>query len=263
MARFCSLFSSSSGNCTYIASGGAGILIDAGVSAKRIKTALLDRDIDPASLRAIFVTHEHSDHIKGIRVLASAHGIPVYATEGTIDGMNEAGVLNGKFPVDIITKSGIEIGDMLIKPFRTPHDCNESCGYTIEFSDERRAAVATDIGHMTNEIMNALSGCELVMLESNHDVNMLENGFYPYYLKRRILSDVGHLSNESCASAAAQLIEHGTTKLFLAHLSTENNIPDLAYQTSLSEISLTGAVLDRDYILTVNEKESSRGVVKF
>lgn len=263
MARFCSLFSSSSGNSTFIGSSKTGILIDAGVSAKRMKNALLDRNIDPSTISAIFVTHEHSDHIKGIRIIASNYNIPVYATEGTLQGLEESEILNGKFPFYVMPQEGIEIGDLFVKPFKTPHDSNESCGFTIELPDERRAAVATDIGHITNEIMNALIGCDLVMLESNHDVGMLENGPYPYYLKRRILSDIGHLSNEVCGDVAAQLVERGTTRLFLGHLSTENNIPELAYQTSYAAIYETGAVLNRDYMLAVNPKENLEDVVRF
>ena len=264
MSRFCSLFSSSSGNSTFVGTSKAGILIDAGVSAKRLKAALTERDIDPNSIQGILVTHEHSDHINGIRVFASNHNIPVYATKGTLQGLEEAEILNGRFPVfEIEAGKEFEIGDMLIRSFRTPHDVNESCGFRIELPDERTAAIATDIGHMTNEIMNSLLGCDLVMLESNHDIGMLENGPYPYYLKRRILSDYGHLSNLACADVASQLIERGTTRLFLAHLSTENNIPDLAYQTSYSAIYETGAVLDRDYILKVNPKENFDDVVRF
>lgn len=264
MAKFCSLFSSSSGNCTFVASGKTRILIDAGVSAKRIKEALLSRDIDPKTLSAIFVTHEHSDHTKGIRVLASGFGIPVYATDGTMDGMANDGILTGKFPVNIIERDGqAEVGDLLIRSFSTPHDSNESCGFTVTFPDERKAAIATDIGHMTNEIMSNLIGCDLVMLESNHDIGMLENGPYPYYLKKRILSDFGHLSNEACASAAAELVEKGTTRLFLGHLSEQNNYPPLAYQTSIAAISDMGARENIDYILKVNPKENLEDMVRF
>lgn len=264
LAKFCSLFSSSSGNCTFIASNKTRILIDAGVSAKRIKEALTDRDIDPKSLDAIFVTHEHSDHTKGIRVLASGFGIPVFATDGTMESMADDGIINGKFPVHIIERNGkTEIGDLLVESFETPHDSNESCGYTVTFPDERKAAVATDIGHITNEIMARLIGCDLVMLESNHDIGMLQNGPYPYYLKERILSDVGHLSNEACSSAAAELVEKGTTRLFLGHLSEQNNYPPLAYQTSLAAICETGAKENIDYILKVNSKENLEDIVRF
>lgn len=263
MARFCSLFSSSSGNATFVGSSKTGILIDAGVSAKRIKEALLSREIDPSSLSAIFITHEHSDHISGVRVLASNFKIPVFATAGTIEGMNDAGILNGKFPVCQISENGDEIGDIIVRSFKTPHDSNESCGYTIDFPDGRKAAVATDIGTVTNEVLNGIIGCDLVMLESNHDVGMLQNGPYPYYLKRRILSDRGHLSNESCASVARDLVERGTTRLFLGHLSGENNIPELAFQTSFCTISETGAKIGSDYILKVNAKENAEGITRF
>ncbi len=264
MARFCSLFSSSSGNATFVGTASHGVLIDAGVSAKRIRTALADRDIDPKSIRAIFVTHEHSDHIKGIRVLASGLGVPVYATEGTLRGMADADVLSEKFPVYVLPRGeDVVIDDMLVHAFTTPHDSNESCGFIVTLPDERKAAIATDIGHMTNEIMQNLLGCDLVMLESNHDVGMLENGPYPYFLKRRILSDTGHLSNLACADVATQLIDHGTTRLFLGHLSTENNLPALAFQTSYAAIQETGAVLDRDYILKVNPKENNEDLVRF
>lgn len=263
LARFCSLFSSSSGNATFIGSSKTGILIDAGVSAKRIKDALLSREIDPRSISAIFVTHEHSDHIKGIRVLASNFNIPVYATAGTLRGLEEAGVLNGKFPVCELSENGDEIGDLHIKSFKTPHDSLESCGFRIEFPDGRKAAVATDIGCVTNEVLNGILGCDLVMLESNHDVGMLQNGPYPYYLKRRILSDRGHLSNENCAAVARDLVERGTARLFLGHLSTENNIPQLAFQTSLCAIDELGAKNGRDYILTVNPKENTEDIVRF
>ena len=264
MARFCSLFSSSSGNATYIGTANDGILIDAGVSAKRLKTALLDRDIDPATIRAIFVTHEHSDHIKGIRVFAGAHRIPVYATRGTLLGMEEAGALSEKFPAhELPAGSDVEIGGMQIHAFATPHDSLESCGFTVTMEDERKLAVCTDIGHMTNEIMHNLIGCDLVLLESNHDVGMLENGSYPYFLKRRILSDTGHLSNAACADVAAQLVERGTTRLFLGHLSAENNLPELAFQTSYCALCESGAVAERDYILKVNPRENNEDVVRF
>lgn len=257
MARFCSLFSSSSGNSTFIGSAKTGVLIDAGVSAKRMKEALLAKDIDPSQLGGIFVTHEHSDHIKGIRILCSTYKIPLYATEGTLSFLEENGVLNGKFPFEVIDQKGVEVGDIIVRPFTTSHDSRESCGYTIELPYNQKAAIATDLGKITEEVEQAITGCELVMLESNHDISMLQAGPYPYHLKRRILSDKGHLSNEACAEMAKKLIKSGTSRLFLGHLSGENNFPDLAFQTTLSALREIGAENGRDYILRVNDRENT------
>ena len=263
MARFCSLYSSSSGNSTFIGSAKTGILIDAGVSTKKLREALTSREIDPASLAGIFITHEHSDHIKGMRILASTFRIPVYASEGTITALEQTGQLTTKFPYEVITSEGIELGDIFIKPFSIPHDAAEGYGYRITFPDGQCAAVATDTGHISDEIMNNFKGCQLVMLESNHDVAMLQNGPYPYHLKRRILSPEGHLSNADCAKTAVELLKKGTTRFFLGHLSGENNFPDLAYQESYAALTQTGAVLSRDYLLEVNKKENDCGIIRF
>ncbi|MBR5438425.1 MAG: MBL fold metallo-hydrolase, partial [Clostridia bacterium] len=261
MAKFCSLFSSSSGNATFLGNGDRGILIDAGVSAKKIKEALLSREIDPHKLDGIFVTHEHTDHIKGIRIIASNYNIPVYATEGTLAALEENGTLNGKFPFEVMPAEGVTAGDLLVTAFATPHDSRESCGYKIIFPHGQRAVVATDIGRITPEVENALLGTELVMLESNHDIAMLQSGDYPYYLKRRILSDVGHLSNAACAEEAVKLIKKGTSRLFLGHLSAENNFPGLAYQTTYSALESEGIKEGTDYILKVNAVENTDGIV--
>lgn len=263
MARFCSLFSSSSGNSTFISSASTSILVDAGVSAKRMVKALTDREIDPKTIGGIFITHEHIDHVNAVRILATNNGIPVYATEGTLEALNESGVLNGKFPVNVMPEEGIEVGDLFIKSFKTPHDSRESCGYTITLPDGQKAAIATDIGHMTEEIMQNLKGSALVMLESNHDEGMLRNGPYPYYLKRRILSDVGHLSNNACAEAVTELLKSGTVRFFLGHLSRDNNFPALAYETSASALKTIGAVEGRDFFLEVNKIENDCDVVRF
>lgn len=263
MARFCSLFSSSSGNSTFIGSGKTGILIDAGVSTKKLKEALISRDIDPASLGGIFITHEHSDHIKGMRILASTYNIPVYASEGTVTALEQTGQLTSKFPYEVIGSEGVQIGDIFVKPFSIPHDSAEGYGYQLCFSDGQKAAVATDTGYISDEIMQNFLGCQLVMLESNHDVNMLQNGPYPYHLKRRILSPHGHLSNADCAKTVVELLKKGTTRFFLGHLSTENNFPALAYQESYAALTEAGAVLSRDYLLEVNKKENDCGIIRF
>ncbi len=251
MARFCSLFSSSSGNCTYIGSSQGGILIDIGVSAKKTADALKAIGVDPGSISAIFVTHEHSDHINGVRVFAERHGVKVYSSEGTLNGMEQAGVITPKVRADVIPTGGIEAGGMFIRPFRTPHDSLESTGYTVVTPDGKRLAVATDIGKMTDTVMDAVYGCDLVLLESNHDVGMLKNGPYPFFLKERILSNHGHLSNESCAETAVKLMESGTTRFVLGHLSKENNIPALAYETTRAAMRMAGATENVDYLLSV------------
>ena len=250
MARFCSLFSSSRGNCTYIGSPDAGILIDCGVSAKRIDTTLSSLDVDVHSIRAIFITHEHTDHIAGLRVFASKHHIPVYATAGTIRALEDLDVC-GTFDVRAIEAHGVGEGGMFIRPFTLSHDAVQPVGYTVETADGRRVSVATDTGIVTNEILSAVSGSDLVLLESNHDIGMLQTGPYPYTVKRRILSDKGHLCNDVCAETAVRLLESGTTRFCLAHLSRDNNMPRLAYQTTYSEMQLAGAAEGSDYLLRV------------
>lgn len=251
MARFCSLFSSSSGNCTYIGSADGGVLIDTGVSAKQINLKLDCIGVSPADINAIFITHEHSDHVRGLRVFATKHNIPVYATQGTIDALKSSGVVTEGMEINPIDSSGISCGGQLIVPFKTSHDSAESCGYVVTASDERKIAVATDTGIVTDEMLNIVRGCDLVLAESNHDVGMLRNGNYPYMLKRRILSEKGHLSNIDCSKFVTELVKSGTTRIVLGHLSKENNIPELAYQTTKSALDCEGAVLYKDYILKV------------
>lgn len=251
MTEFCSLYSSSSGNCTYIGNSESGILVDIGVSAKRTEVALHDIGVEPSKIRGIFVTHEHTDHINGIKVFAGRYGINVYASRGTLEGMNELDVFNGKFEPYIMPENGFELGGMFIRPFKTPHDSRESYGYSVLMPDGKRIAVATDMGKMTDGIMNSIHGSNLVLLESNHDVRMLQTGPYPYFLKKRILSDYGHLSNEICADTAVKLLESGTTHFILGHLSKENNVPSLAYETTHSAMTMAGASEGTDYKLSV------------
>lgn len=251
MARFCSLYSSSSGNCTYIGSSHGGILIDIGVSAKRTAEALAEIGVDPSEIGGIFVTHEHWDHVNGVRVFAQRHGIKIFASEGTLSGMEELGILTEKVSADVIPYSGIEICGMHIKPFRTPHDTKESTGFSVVTPDSKRISIATDIGCITDTVMDSVYGSDLVLLESNHDIRMLRMGSYPYSLKQRILSDRGHLSNEKCAETAVKLAESGTTRFVLGHLSKENNIPSLAFETTRAAMTMAGMEENLDYILTV------------
>ena len=251
MAKFCSLFSSSKGNCTYIGDGSTGILIDCGASAKRVRQTLSDLGVEPCSIAAVFVTHEHIDHVSGLRVFASRMGTPVYATVGTLSALERDGVLNGKFPVIPVDLHGTEVGGMFVRPFPVSHDASQPVGYNVTTPDGKCISVATDTGVVTEAILSGVTGSDLVLLESNHDIGMLQNGSYPYSVKRRILSDRGHLCNDACAETAVSLLDSGTTRFWLGHLSAENNMPRLAYQTTLSEMQMIGAREGADFTLSV------------
>ncbi len=248
MARFCPLFSGSNGNCLYVGTSTAGILIDAGVSARRIEQALIAREIDPKTIRAIFVTHEHSDHITGLRVLQKRLHIPIYASVGTCEGIREAAAYDSDC-LDITDT--IELDEFSVTPFKTSHDSRESTGFRINLRDGRSVGIATDLGVVTPAVREQLRGCDLIHIESNHDIRMLENGPYPYVLKRRILSTTGHLSNEACACELPEFIRQGTTRVFLGHLSRENNLPTLAEATAESTLQTCGMTRNIDYVLQV------------
>lgn len=250
MARICPLFSSSSGNATYIGDQTGGILIDVGQNAKQICLALHDIGVEESTIEAVFITHEHSDHISGARVFCSKFNIPLYASQGTLLALEEKGILTDKF-LSLVQTDTICVHNMGVTPFHTSHDSSESCGYLIETADERKIAICTDTGYITDETKQAIKGADFVLLESNHEVTMLENGSYPYPLIKRILSDVGHLSNNACGEFAKELVQGGTTRLVLAHLSRENNHPDLAYSATVCALAEMGAQLEQDYTLAV------------
>ncbi len=257
MARFISLFSSSSGNSTYIGNSKHGILIDIGKSAKQIENKLFSFGIDPNTIDAIFITHSHSDHIQGVKVFASRYGTKVYASQGTLDELEQQGCINDKFDAFVVPYEGVDLGDMFIKSFRISHDTKEPCGYSASFSDGRRISVVTDTGVVTDEILRAIRGSDLVLLESNYDEGMLRNGPYTYQHKMRILSESGHLSNNDCAELCKTLVNSGTTRFVLGHISTNNNFPELAFETAKAVFNEIGAVEGVDYILSVAKKDGS------
>lgn len=259
MARICPLFSSSSGNSILIGSADRYILIDAGVSAKRLTAALADRDIPVSRIEAIFVTHEHDDHISGISLFAGKNSIPVFATEGTLTGMERKGALKG---VDgRVFSDGMECAGMVVSSFATSHDTAQSCGYVVDTADGRRVAVATDTGYIPFSVQQALKTCDAMVIESNHDEKMLRNGPYPPFLKQRILSPCGHLSNDACAAALPDLVRSGATRFILGHLSEKNNLPSLAYSCSKTALDGAGMKDGLDYLLSVAPPQGGEMVV--
>ncbi len=250
MYKFCTLYSGSSGNSTYIGTESEGILIDIGKNAKQTTLALERIGISPEAVKALFVTHEHRDHIAGLRVFCNRHHTPVYSTLGTLKAMEAKGCFTNAFDVFQMTDYA-DIGDFHIECFHTSHDAAEPVGYTVTLSNGKRVTVSTDLGVVTEEVRNAILGSDTILLESNHDVNMLYNGPYPYPLKRRIAGNKGHLNNDVAAETAAELLESGTQEIILGHLSTNNNIPELAYQTSAASLKQDGAELNLDIRLNV------------
>lgn len=260
---FCSLYSGSSGNSMFVASDKAKILIDAGLPGKKIDIALQEIKQDPGQLDGIFITHEHSDHIKGVGVLSRKYDIPIYANADTWSAMeNSIGKIR-ESNIRVIDKRSItEINDMSIKSFNIPHDAVAPMGYTVS-SSKKSISIATDFGTFTREIYNNIKDSEVILLESNHDVNMLKFGPYPYNLKRRILSEIGHLSNDDCGSAIVELYKCCANKrVILGHLSNTNNQPDLAYQTVFNVLTENGINPKKDIILTMANRHNPSGYVE-
>ena len=237
---FCTLFSGSSGNCLFIGTEKDKILIDAGVSASRTVKELEAIGVDIHDIKALLVTHEHSDHISGVGVLSRKYGLPVYATPGTWRGMStKIGNISPYNHIEIDPEQDFYIGELSISPFPIPHDANEPCGYVVRC---RRAsvAVATDIGCIRKSWLEVVSQTSSVLLESNYDSAMLSAGSYTYELKRRIQGTKGHLSNDDAAQAALELANRGVQSLILGHLSKENNFPELAYQSVIARLREAG-----------------------
>lgn len=255
MSKVCQLFSGSSGNSILISSKGHNFLVDIGISAKRCENALLDIGVDPESIDAVFVTHEHTDHSSGVRVFASRYNIPVFAAESCIEDMMHSGVLNEKIKTEPID-CGTEIGGIEVMTFKQSHDSVDCLGYRFNLQDGRSVSVCTDTGFITDSAREILKGTDLIFIESNHETSMVETGPYPYHLKRRILSEHGHLSNFACSEYIKELAQSGTTRFVLSHLSRENNIPHIARQTALSALNEIGLTEDSDFRLFVSPPEN-------
>ncbi len=248
MARVYPLFSSSKGNATFIGNSNSGILVDVGVSFKRLNEGLEICGLSADAVKAIFITHEHGDHISGLSVFTKHFNIPVYAKPLTLEYI----INNNKIAknAQIYSCEGdICVQDMKITSFDTMHDTEQSCGYTIFTGDEKKISVCTDLGKITDVVERNILGSDFVLLESNYDENMLGNGCYPQYLKQRIASQLGHLSNSQSAFMVKKLIENGTTRVYIGHLSQENNTPSIAEGTALK--ALAQFKRNKDYILEV------------
>lgn len=247
---FCSLVSGSSGNCQFIQNDNTKILVDAGLSGKKIQEGLSSIDINPSDIDGILITHEHSDHIKGAGILSRRFDIPIYANEGTWEGMEKSiGNISDK-NIFIIGNNDFEIGSLGINPFKIHHDCNDPLGFSI-FSRNKKASILTDTGIVDENIMNAIRGSDILMVESNHDVDMLKVGSYPFYLKKRVLGKWGHLSNEDAGKIITETITKEDAIVILGHLSLENNFPELALETVRS-------ILDKEKLESLKLNIASR-----
>ena len=253
--KLTSLYSGSSGNCLLLVQNETKLLIDAGLSGSKIQAMLKIAGVEPCELSAILITHEHNDHISGAGILSRRFDLPVYANERTMAAMRSC---LGKVKEENLrvfeNRAPFFIGDVEIRPFCSCHDAADPVGY--RFNDGKSAlAVATDIGVVTEEIAQNLLGCKAVFLEANHDVQMLKTGSYPYYLKQRILSDHGHLSNESAGDFCCALIQRGAEKIVLGHLSQHNNTPLTALNTVIEIAAENGMKRGRDFLLGVASRD--------
>ncbi len=263
MAKLCSLASGSSGNCIYISNNKTGLLIDAGISFKAISQRLKDSNIYENNIKALLISHEHSDHIKCAGVVSRKLDIPIYANSNTWEAMESSlGKLKNKNIKVFKTGSEFEIENILIKSFSIPHDAVEPVGFTLQLKGVK-VGFATDLGYFSDGAKDNLKNSDFVFLESNHDVEMLKVGNYPYFLKRRILSEVGHLSNESAGNAACELIESGINRIMLGHLSQENNFPQLAYETVKSIMCAKGIKIGKDVDLSLAPRNSVSKIISW
>ncbi len=237
MLNFCSLYSGSSGNSLFVETENTKVLVDVGLSCKKIEEALSAIEKDPNSIDAILITHEHSDHIKGLSTISHKYDIPVFATRETFDAMpTQTDKILNKNINYFYANEKFNINDLEITPFNIPHDAANPCGFTIK-NNEHQLSIATDIGHMTNDIVKHLEGSELLLLESNYDTEVLKCCKYPFHLKVRIAGSTGHLSNTMSGKTISYLLKNSNLHTaILGHLSKESNFPELAYQTVVDEL---------------------------
>lgn len=239
--RLCSIASGSSGNCVYVGSDATHLLLDVGISAKRTEAGLKELGLKMGDIDGIFITHEHADHINGLGVLARKYGVPIYGTKGTIDAVRQTrslGDVDNTLFRYIKADEKYTVKDVSVYPIRTSHDAAEPVAYRISH-DGQKIAVITDLGCYNDYTVECLKDLDVLYLEANHDVHMLQAGPYPYYLKQRILSEKGHLSNESSGKLLSRLLHDDMKAIVLGHLSKENNLPELAYESVRVEVTMS------------------------
>ncbi|MCI5872790.1 MAG: MBL fold metallo-hydrolase [Clostridiales bacterium] len=264
--ELCSIASGSSGNCICVGTDTCHLLVDAGISGKRIEAGLNSIDLKTEEMRGILVTHEHIDHIQGLGVLARKYGLPMYATAGTIEailGTKSVGKIDESLFHEVRPEIDFTIGDLTIEPIAISHDAAEPVAYKFKQQD-KAMAVMTDLGKYDARIIEKLKNLDVLFLESNHDVHMLQVGGYPYPLKQRILGDRGHLSNELCGKLLGEVLHDNVKTIFLGHLSKENNYPELAYETVRVEITLgENPYKGDDFPMYVAKRDEPSEMVRF
>ncbi|MDU1414598.1 MAG: MBL fold metallo-hydrolase [Clostridium sp.] len=258
--KFCPLFSGSSGNSIFVSDNNTNILVDVGMPGKAVDAQLMDIDVDPSSIDAIFITHEHSDHIKGVGVFSRKYDIPIYAPSLTWEAMDgKIGKIKEK-NIQIIDGKYTEIKQLTVENFPISHDAVCPRGYKIH-GKSKKCCIATDLGYFSTEVKDALKDSDIILLESNHDVEMVKFGPYPYPLKQRILSSKGHLSNEDCGKAIVDILKKDFKTVYLGHLSKTNNYPELAYQTVINVLRENNIDLAKDLDLKMCNRDRHSKVV--
>ncbi len=264
MVKLCTLCSGSSGNAVYVEADETKILIDCGIAGKAASDRLCSIGVDPSELSAILVTHEHIDHIRGVGVMSRRFNLPIYASAGTWNGMIETiGNISHEKIHYIAADTPFSVGDAVIFPFATSHDANESLGFTVS-NGKKCVSLATDLGTVDKYIYDNVKGSDLMVLEANHDEQMLKYGPYPARLKQRISSDWGHLSNKLCGALCGRLLsEDGSEKkIILGHLSNENNTPAKAFDTVKRSVEYAGGKLNQDIFISVADRYSPSTVLQ-
>ena len=251
MSKICPLFSGSTGNSTYISYEDKGVLIDVGMSCKSVLEALENAGGSIEEIRAIAITHEHTDHIKGLKTLLKKSNASLLASEQTLETLMKMDIVPPKTQTIALDENGYCTNGILINRFATSHDCEGSSGYNVILPDGKKISVCTDLGVVTDEVRTAISSSDVLLLESNHDIEMLKKGPYPPQTKLRIISNKGHISNMACAAELKALLKGGTERFILGHLSLNNNTPLLALSSAEASLMDIGAQNGKDYLLKV------------